>query len=115
MRRRVDGVGERKPSEAERKAGTPASDGEEEVKEEEEKVTLKLVTKARQEQQMRIRSVDPLGKLFRKYREIAISKGWATEKSKMKFVFDGDEIQDDDSAATLDLEDGMVIDVHVTG
>eukprot|EP00884_Botryococcus_braunii_P023389 jgi/Botrbrau1/9734/Bobra.0388s0024.3 len=78
-----------------------------------EKVTLKLVTKARQEQQMRIRSTDPFSKLFDKYRELAVEKGWASDSSKLKFIFDGDEIQGSDTTIDLDMENGVVIDVHI--
>jgi Ubiquitin-2 like Rad60 SUMO-like len=78
-----------------------------------EKVSLKLLTKSRQEQHMRIKNTDPLSKLFTKYREIAVSKGWASHGSKMKFVFDGEEIHANDTAASLDMENGVVIDVHI--
>lgn len=78
-----------------------------------DRVTLKLVTKARQEQQMRIRTTDPLSKLFDKYRELAIGNGWASDISNFKFIFDGDEVEGSDTATDLDMEDGVVIDVHI--
>jgi hypothetical protein len=79
-----------------------------------DKVTLKLVTKKREELEMRIRTRDPLSKLFTKYQEHAVEQGWAPKGSTLKYMFDDDHIKGTDTAEKLEMEDGVVIDVLIS-
>jgi len=54
----------------------------------------------------------PLSILFDKFREIAEQKAWIDEGAKLKFMFDGDVMYEDDTCDDLDIEEDCVIEVY---
>lgn len=56
-----------------------------------------------------LRPTDPMSVMFQKYAEVT-----STPLEKiLKFKFDGEVIEEDDTPASLDLEGGECIDVHI--
>ena len=56
---------------------------------------------------------DPFHKLFASFREHAKTRGWCSEGAKLKFVFDGEVVGENQTPKELDCEDDDVIDVHL--
>lgn len=63
---------------------------------------------------MRIRHSECFESLFERYCKHALEKGWANEKDKIKFYFDGERIQTTDAPEDLGCENEDTIDVHIT-
>ncbi len=55
-----------------------------------------------------IRAEDPMSILMQKYADVT-----GNELSKLTFTFDGDNLEEDDTPISLDLEGGECIDVFI--
>ncbi|KAG2488473.1 hypothetical protein HYH03_012978 [Edaphochlamys debaryana] len=62
-------------------------------------------------QSMRIRRSDPLSKLIDSFRKFAADKKLTSQPQKIRFKFDGDDLQGSSTADDLDLDDADQIDV----
>ena len=73
-------------------------------------IELKLQTKDRKVQpvMIKIESTDKMEKVMEKF---CAESGM--ERTKLKFFFDGEQLQPGETAEDLDLEGGECIDVHV--
>lgn len=49
---------------------------------------------------------------FGKFKDHAISKGWASSETQFKFVFDGDTVKDTQTPENFDMEEGELIEVY---
>lgn len=63
---------------------------------------------------IRIRPGSTFESLFRKVQSYAYQEGWFKNGAKLKFVFDGDVVQPNQTPAELDMEDDMIVEVVET-
>jgi hypothetical protein len=79
------------------------------------KVQLVFKTKAGQSVKIKVLPSDPLQHAFDRFLEHAKSQGWvaATAEGRVRFVLDGDNLAGRETAEDLDLEDDMMIEVHI--
>lgn len=75
------------------------------------KIRLNCKSAAFPQTTIRLRKDDPLRKLMSTYRREAEGKGWLQPGGKLAFRFDGDIINEDDTATGLDMDENDVIDV----
>ncbi len=74
-----------------------------------DQIELKVRSQARGSQVViSIRPEEPMSVLMQKYADAA-----SLDISKLVFRFDGDNLEDDDTPASLDLEGGECIDVYI--
>lgn len=62
---------------------------------------------------VRIQPSESFESLFERYAKYAFEKGWANEKDKIKYYFDGEQIQTTDVPHDLGCENQDTIDVHI--
>ncbi|GFR40362.1 hypothetical protein Agub_g909 [Astrephomene gubernaculifera] len=81
----------------------------------EDRVLLKLVWGTGKDGflKLRVARSDPISKLVEKFREIARQRNLCRDPSKIKFLFDGDDLAKTPNTTPeeLDLEDDMIIDI----
>jgi len=74
-----------------------------------DQIELKVRSQARNSQVVvSIRPEEPMSILMQKYADAA-----SLDITKLVFRFDGDNLEDDDTPASLDLEGGECIDVYI--
>ena len=77
----------------------------------------RIVVKLRIEQQeepikLRIAVDAPLGRLFDKFKEMALKQGWVQAETTPKFMFDGEVLRSEDTAEGQEIEEDCIIEVH---
>ena len=77
----------------------------------------RIVVKLRIEQQeepikLRIAGNAPLGRLFDKFKEIALKQGWVRAETAPRFMFDGEVLHPEDTAEGQEIEEDCIIEVH---
>lgn len=76
------------------------------------RITLQLQCK-HGKARLRVAKTAHLQKVFDKYMQHALKQGWLSDQgAKVTFMFDGDVLRKDQTAADLDLDDDDVIDVQ---
>ena len=76
------------------------------------KFLVKLRTKHKTEVKMQIVSKCAFGKMFDKFRNHALSKGWVNDTDVLVFEFDGEKLQREQTPLQLDMENDYVVDVR---
>ena len=78
-----------------------------------ERIVVKLRIEEQEEAiKLRIAGNAPLGRLFDKFKEIALEQGWVQADTTPKFLYDGEVLRPEDTAEGKDIEEDCIIEVH---
>jgi hypothetical protein len=63
-------------------------------------------------QLLRIAVSQSFRRLYKRYGEVGVEKGWLPPGAKLALMLDGEKVEPDETPASLDLEDNDVLDAR---